>query len=80
MRALIAAFFRFWWDFIIGDDWRIAAGIAVVLGAGAVLVGRTEASDGLVVAITAAGTVFVAVASILLSGLRMRRSRSASGR
>ena len=29
---------RFWWDFIVGDDWRVAAGIAVALGAAALLV------------------------------------------
>jgi hypothetical protein len=22
----------FWWDFVVGDDWRVAAGIAVALG------------------------------------------------
>ena len=27
-----AAFARFWWDFVVGDDWRIAAGVAVALG------------------------------------------------
>jgi hypothetical protein len=21
----VAGFFRFWWDFIVGDDWRVAA-------------------------------------------------------
>ncbi len=25
----ILAFGRFWWDFIVGDDWRVAAGLAV---------------------------------------------------
>lgn len=25
------AFFHFWYDFLIGDEWRIAAGIVVVL-------------------------------------------------
>ena len=25
------AFFRFWYDFLIGDEWRIAAGIVIVL-------------------------------------------------
>jgi hypothetical protein len=25
----VVAFFRFWWDFIVGDDWRVAAGLAV---------------------------------------------------
>jgi hypothetical protein len=25
------AFGRFWWNFIVGDDWRVAAGVAVAL-------------------------------------------------
>jgi len=28
----IRAFARFWWNFVIGDDWRVAAGLAVGLG------------------------------------------------
>lgn len=31
MRHL-RSFARFWWDFIVGDDWRVAAGLAVALG------------------------------------------------
>jgi hypothetical protein len=27
----LRAFGRFWWDFIVGDDWRVAAGLAVTL-------------------------------------------------
>jgi len=27
----VRAFARFWWDFIVGDDWRAAVGIAVLL-------------------------------------------------
>jgi hypothetical protein len=27
----IRAFGRFWWDFIVGDDWRVAAGLAVAI-------------------------------------------------
>jgi len=34
----IVAFLRFWWDFIVGDDWRVAAGIAVALGLTVLLV------------------------------------------
>jgi hypothetical protein len=30
MRRL-RAFGRFWWDFVVGDDWRVAAGVAVAL-------------------------------------------------
>ena len=25
----LRSFGRFWWDFIVGDDWRVAAGLAV---------------------------------------------------
>jgi len=35
---LIRAFGRFWYDFVVGDDWRIAAGVVLVLAAGAALV------------------------------------------
>jgi len=27
----IAAFGRFWWDFVVGDDWIVAAGIVLAL-------------------------------------------------
>jgi hypothetical protein len=27
----IAAFGRFWFDFVVGDDWRLAAGVVAVL-------------------------------------------------
>jgi hypothetical protein len=30
--ARLRAFGAFWWDFVIGDDWRIAAGIVIALG------------------------------------------------
>ena len=31
----IRNFGRFWWDFVVGDDWRIAAGVVIALGASA---------------------------------------------
>jgi hypothetical protein len=30
-------FGRFWWDFIVGDDWRVAAGIGIAFGLTALL-------------------------------------------
>lgn len=36
MRFLLG-FGRFWYEFIVGDDWRIAAGVTLVLAVGAVL-------------------------------------------
>ena len=30
-------FAKFWWDFIVGDDWRVAAGILIAFGVTALL-------------------------------------------
>ena len=30
-------FAKFWWDFLVGDDWRVAAGIVVAFGLTALL-------------------------------------------
>ena len=34
----IRSFARFWWDFIVGDDWLVAAGLALALGLTSVLI------------------------------------------
>jgi hypothetical protein len=31
-------FILFWWDFIVGDDWVIAAGVVIALAVSALLV------------------------------------------
>ena len=36
MRYL-RSFGRFWWNFIVGDDWSVAAGVAGALGVTALL-------------------------------------------
>jgi hypothetical protein len=36
MRAL-GSFLHFWYDFVVGDDWRVAAGVVVALAGTAVL-------------------------------------------
>ena len=33
----VVAFGRFWWDFVVGDDWTVAAGLALTLGAVGIL-------------------------------------------
>jgi hypothetical protein len=35
----VIAFGRFVWDFVVGDDWRIAAGVAISLGVTALVAG-----------------------------------------
>jgi hypothetical protein len=56
MRYL-AIFGRFWWDFIAGDDWRVAAGVLVALAAGALLTATSTASDAVVAMVVTAGIV-----------------------
>ncbi|HEY0447523.1 hypothetical protein [Actinophytocola sp.] len=36
--TFVKAFFRFWYDFVIGDDWKIAASVVIALLAGALAV------------------------------------------
>jgi hypothetical protein len=33
----IRAFGHFWWDFVVGDDWRAAAGVLIAIGVTAAL-------------------------------------------
>jgi hypothetical protein len=40
----LKAFGRFWWDFVIGDDWRIAAGLVVAVGVSTLLVHQSIAA------------------------------------
>jgi hypothetical protein len=63
----LAGFGRFWWDFVIGDDWLVALLVVVGIGATAVL----AAAD-----ITAWWLLPVAVPAILWLSLR-RAIRSA---
>ena len=36
--TFLRAFGRFWYEFLVGDDWRIVAGVTAILGLGAVAV------------------------------------------
>ena len=61
----VRGFGRFWYDFVVGDDWRIAAGVVAALGLGALAVEARLASDTVLVLAVAAAIVGVVVASIL---------------
>jgi uncharacterized membrane protein YccC len=73
MRFL-KAFFRFWYDFIIGDDWKIAAAIvtALLLGALAVVLG---AGGSALLPPLLAVAIGAAFAIALLVDLRPRHRR-----
>jgi hypothetical protein len=68
--ALLRGLLRFVYDFVVGDDWRIAAGVVLVLGAGAALVATGAVSDGLLVPLVAVGIVAVVSASIAAGARR----------
>ncbi len=72
---LLTQFGRFWWDFVIGEDWRIAAGVALVLAVGALLTSQTDASQHLIALVVAAGIVMVAIGSIAATALPAARRR-----
>jgi len=61
----IKAFGRFWWDFVVGDDWRAAAGVVIAIGATAALVAA---------GVDAWWLLPVAVATILWVSLRRETS------
>ena len=69
MRFL-RGFGRFWFDFIVGDDWRIALGVVVVLGVGALAVTTDAVAAELLMPLLAAAIVAVVSASIVLGARR----------
>ena len=65
----VEAFLRFWYEFIVGDDWRIAAGVVAVLGVGAIVVGVGVTWSGLAVSLAIALVVVFAL-PMVASGRR----------
>jgi hypothetical protein len=69
MRFL-RGFGRFWFDFIVGDDWRIALGVVLVLGLGALLVAIDVVGTNVLMPLLAAAIVAVVAASIVVGARR----------
>lgn len=69
---LLKAFGLFWYDFIIGDDWKIAAYVVAALALVAVLAVNDVLSDGATVIL---GAVLTMVLFALGVRLDARRSR-----
>lgn len=62
MRPLLG-FLRFWYDFVVGDDWTIAVGVVIVLGVTVVLVDAAVA-----------GWWLLPAAVVILLGWSLRRA------
>lgn len=72
---IVTGFARFWWAFIVGDDWHIAAGVGLALAFGAVLVAATGLSDTMICLISSAAITTVVVASIVGPTLRKHETK-----
>jgi hypothetical protein len=75
VRRFVVGFGRFWWDFLIGDDWKIAAGVALALATGALLVAETSLSDTTIALLAGAGILTVVTASIVGGAVAANRGR-----
>jgi membrane associated rhomboid family serine protease len=64
-------FGRFWVDFVVGDDWRIAAGVITILAAAALLV-STGSVGTTVLAAGVSAAVFAVAAAFVLKDARRR--------
>lgn len=42
--SYVIAFARFWYEFVVGDDWRVAAGMVVAIALTALLAGAGVAA------------------------------------
>ena len=58
--SYVRSFGRFWWNFIVGDDWRVAVGIALALGLTAVLA-TTSAPAWLVLPLAVAAVLWMSL-------------------
>jgi len=66
----VRGFGRFWYDFIVGDDWRIAVGVVAALGLGALALRAELLPDSLLAVLVAAAIVLVVMVSVAGAGYR----------
>lgn len=66
---ILTDFGKFWYDLLVGDDWKIAASVVVALTLSALLLTSTGASDP-VVAVVGGILVVTAFCVSLILGIR----------
>jgi hypothetical protein len=70
----LRGFGQFWYDFIVGDDWKLAAVVALVVAIGAALVAAGYAGTLLVVLLGIGLAVAFTLAMIVDVQLAKRKS------
>lgn len=73
MTRALRAFGRFWYDFVIGDDWKIAAGVLVALGLSVLIL--TLGVPERVTTVLGAVLVLAAFLAVLAIDLRLKSKR-----
>jgi drug/metabolite transporter superfamily protein YnfA len=63
---LLSEFGRFWYDLIVGDDWKVAASVVIALALSGLLLTRTGAPDQVVAAVGGALVVTGFCVSLIL--------------
>jgi tetrahydromethanopterin S-methyltransferase subunit E len=66
----VIGFFRFWYDFIVGDDWRIALMVVISLTVGAVLISNETLDPGVIAIVCG-----VLIAAGLIASLARERRK-----
>ena len=72
MRFL-KGFGQFWYDFIVGDDWKIAAAVVIAVGLGVIGAAIGLAGSALFAPIVGLFVVSAFTAALLLDTRRKRR-------
>ena len=62
--GFIRGFGRFWYDFLIGDDWKIAAAVVTMLAVGAVVLVTFDPPDKVFTSVMAAGIMVAFVVAM----------------
>ena len=63
---LLRAFGQFWWDFLIGDDWKIAAAVGATLTVGAVVASEVGVGATWLAPVLGAALMVAFAASLVL--------------
>jgi hypothetical protein len=70
MRGFIRGLGQFWYDFLIGDDWKIAAAVVTTLAIGAVVLLTFSPPDKVFAPIMGAGLMVAFVVALRIDTRR----------
>jgi hypothetical protein len=65
----VRAFLAFWWDFVVGDDWRLATGVAGGLGLTA-LASRSTGAGWILLLVTVSAVLILSVRRVVALAAR----------